>query len=176
MLDRSKQIISDADAIICLLDKKIIESLNSHYTYKAKSLLDQLWKSKSTKSSANHSEMKLLEKVLEKVYCNQIKNSDLAQEIDKFLKENKNKNSNTIETFTRDTIEPFFAGGVNCNLLQPDGKGWQKGKLKMCFEFIPEEIEPVTTQEKPVKTNFSPLDEIRQLSNELTAGISIEQN
>ena len=65
---------------------------------------------------------------------------------------------------------------MTCNLLQPDGKGWQKGKLKICFEFTPEEAELVSTQDKPVVTHSSPLDEIRQLSNDLTSMISLEQN
>ena len=65
---------------------------------------------------------------------------------------------------------------MTCNLLQPDGKEWQKGKLKICFEFTPEEAELVSTQDKPVATHSSPLDEIRQLSNDLTSMISIEQN
>ena len=66
--------------------------------------------------------------------------------------------------------------GTNVRLLQADGKGWQKGKLKICFEFIPEESEPITTQDKPISTQFSPLDEIRQLANELASVGSIEQN
>ena len=73
-------------------------------------------------------------------------------------------------------INNVLLSGVNCDLLQLDGKGWQKGKLKICFEFIPEEPELVSTQDKPVATHSSPLDEIRQLSNDLTSMISLEQN
>jgi KGK domain len=176
MLDQSKQVIPSADAIISLLDKVVIKSLNAHDTYQVKSLLQQLWKLNSTKSSISHSETEMLEEVLKTIYSNQIENSKLAQKIDKFVRENKNKSAGDINSFTPDTIEPFFAEGINCNLLQPDGKGWQKGKLKICFEFIPEEIEPVATQAKLVKTHSSPLDEIRQLSNELASVGSIEQN
>ena len=46
----------------------------------------------------------------------------------------------------------------------------------MCFEFIPEETEPLATQDKLVESHLSPLDEIRQLSNELVSVGSIEQN
>jgi KGK domain len=176
MTDRSKPIIPDADAIISLLDETITKSLNSHDTYKVKSLFHKLWKLNHTNSYDNHREIKILEEVLKKVYCNQIENSELAQQIDKFVRENKDKTFNTIEPFTIDTIEPFFGEGTNCNLLQPDGKGWQKGKLKICFEFIPEEPDSLATQEIPVKPHLSPLDEIRQLSNELTSVRSIEQN
>ncbi len=60
--------------------------------------------------------------------------------------------------------------------MQPDGRGWQKGKLKICFEFIPEEPESVAMQSKSVETNSSPLDEIRQLANELASATATEQN
>ncbi len=66
--------------------------------------------------------------------------------------------------------------GTSVSLLQPDGKGWQKGKLKICFEFTPEEPEPIAIHDNPVETHSSPLDEIRQLSNELALVGSIEQN
>jgi KGK domain len=158
MTDRSKQIISDTDTIVCLLDKAIIEFLNSHDTYKTKSLFQQLWKLNSTKNSVDNGGLKILEEVLKKVYYNQIENSEIAQKIDNFIKENKNKNFKALEP---STIEPFFVDGVNCNLLQPDGKGWQKGKLKICFEFIPEEPESVESQKNPIETHQSPLDEIR---------------
>jgi hypothetical protein len=65
---------------------------------------------------------------------------------------------------------------MTCTLLQPDGKGWQKGKIKLCFEFIPEENETVATNETPVKNHLSSLDEIRQLANKLASGGSIDQN
>ncbi len=173
MIDRSKPISPDADAIILLLDETITESLNSHDTYKVKSLFHQLWKLNHTSSYDNHREIKILEEVIEKVYAHGIQNSEIAQQIDKFVRENKNKTSNTTDP---STIEPFFAEGANCNLLQPDGKGWQKGKIKICFEFIPEENESVETQSDSVETHCSPLDKIRQLSNELASVGSIEQN
>jgi KGK domain len=74
------------------------------------------------------------------------------------------------------SVANILIDGTNVSLLQPDGKGWQKGKLKLCFEFIPEEPETTATQEKPTETNPSPLDAIRQLSNELASITSIEQN
>ena len=92
---------------------------------------------------------------------------------------------NKIETFINENTnienkdEAFldaFDNGINCNLLQPNGNGWQKGRLKICFEFIPEEPEPITIQEKAIPTQPSPLDEIRQLSNELASVGSIDQN
>jgi hypothetical protein len=73
-------------------------------------------------------------------------------------------------------LRKALLNGTECNLPQPDEKGWQKGKLKICFEFIPEEDEPIETKGKSVETNSSPLDEIRQLSNELASAKSLEQN
>jgi KGK domain len=58
-------------------------------------------------------------------------------------------------------INNELLSGINCNLLQPDGKRWQKDKLKLCFEFIPEEPEPVAATQETIETHHSPLDEIR---------------
>ena len=74
------------------------------------------------------------------------------------------------------SVASILVDGTSISLLQPDGKGWQKGKLKICFEFIPEEPEPPATLEKPITAHFSPLDEIRQLATELASVGSIEQN
>jgi Glu-tRNA(Gln) amidotransferase subunit E-like FAD-binding protein len=175
MNDLSKQIILGTDTIVCLLDEEIIESLNSHETYKAKSLFNQLWKLDRTESSINLDAIEVLEKVLKKVYRNNIENSELAKEIDTFLRSSSDKNPNVVQSFTMDNIDPFINKGVNCNLLQPDGKGWQKGTLKLCFEFTPEENESIVTEEKLPETNTSPLDEIRQLSNELTSMTSLAE-
>ena len=176
MTDLSKQIIIGADTIVCLLDEEIIESLNSHDTYKVKSLFNQLWKLDRTEKSVNLAAKKILEKILKKVYYNNTENSEIAKEIHTFIRSSSDKSTNAIQSFDIDDIEPFIAEGVNCNLLQPDGKGWQKGKLKLCFEFTPEEPEAIATQATPVEAQSSPLDEIRQLSNELTSMTATEQN
>ena len=44
------------------------------------------------------------------------------------------------------------------------------------YEFTPEEPEPIAIQDNPVEAHSSPLDEIRQLANELASVGSIEQN
>ena len=74
------------------------------------------------------------------------------------------------------SVANILMDGTSISLLQPDGKGWQKGKLKMCFEFIPEEPEPPAMQESLITAHLSPLDEIRQLATELASVGSIEQN
>jgi KGK domain len=104
-----------------------------------------------------------------------LKNSGYSREyyldkIENFL------SKNTITANKNETFWDVFDDGLECDLLQPDKIGWQKGKLKICFEFIPEEPEPIAIQDKPIQTHSSPLDEIRQLSNELASVGSIKQN
>jgi KGK domain len=41
--------------------------------------------------------------------------------------------------------------GVECELLQPGSQGWKKGKIKIRFEFVPDDI-----------THLSELDEFRE--------------
>lgn len=38
-------------------------------------------------------------------------------------------------------LEQWFGDGVECELLSPRGGGWQKGKVRICFEFIPDQPE-----------------------------------
>jgi KGK domain len=85
-------------------------------------------------------------------------------------------NKNTITENKNETFWDVFDDGLECDLLQPDRIGWQKGKLKICFEFIPEQSESMPTESDSSKTHSSPLDEIRQLSNQIASVGSIEQN
>lgn len=78
----------------------------------------------------------------------------------------------TITKDKEETTIKLLEDGMDCSLLQPGSKGWQKGKLKICFEFISEENEAVVTPANSVKTTRSSLDEIRKLANSLP----IEQN
>jgi hypothetical protein len=52
--------------------------------------------------------------------------------------------------------------GVDCKILSVKGGGWQKGKIKVRFEFIPDPIPTKTTI--PPKT-ISPLDDLRSQLN-----------
>jgi hypothetical protein len=36
--------------------------------------------------------------------------------------------------------KPLMDKGVECELLKPSGQGWQKGKVKICVEFIPDKL------------------------------------
>ncbi len=156
MTDRSKSIIPDSEAVVRCLDG----------TFLISDLLENF------KMPVDNQKIFITQ--LETLHLG-LKHSGYSREyyldkIESFLDKN-----NIIEN-SDETFKEVFQNGVNCNLLQPDGKGWQKGKLKMCFEFIPEEPEPPATLEKPITAHLSPLDEIRQLSNELASVGSIDQN
>jgi KGK domain len=76
------------------------------------------------------------------------------------------ENTDVVES-KRETIMKSAENGINCSLLQPNSKGWQKGKLKICLEFIPDdEPEIPVAQEDRAELAQSPLDEIRQLTIE----------
>jgi hypothetical protein len=163
MPDLSKQIIPDSQAVARCLDPKMLEILDSHSTFTISELLEKI--NQPLEPTLSRAKTNLIFDKARSVgsYSSGSFFNDLSESI-------LVTNENTV------TIINILSNGTNCNLLQPDGKGWQKGKLKICFEFIPEETETVATQTTPVETQPSPLDEIRQLSNELTSMVSIEQN
>ena len=51
-----------------------------------------------------------------------------------------------------ETIKQWSSCGVECQVLQTDGKGWKKGKVRLSLEFVPDEID-------------SPLNELREKLN-----------
>jgi KGK domain len=173
MTDRSKQIIPDPNAVARCLDSEILEILDSHGTFLLSELLEML-------KGANIDEIDFTERsAFVAKLTNIVMTTTQQGHAQQYL-------MNKISTFIKGSILDGNQGnsritnsllsGINCNLLQPDGTGWQKGRLKICFEFIPEESENAVTEEKLAEAHTSPLDEIRQLSNELTSMVSIEQN
>ena len=64
--------------------------------------------------------------------------------------------------------DSWLNGGVGCEILSPNAKGWRKGKIRfrVTVEFCPDEPEfeeAVTSKQVEIKQPESPLDEIRQL-------------
>jgi KGK domain len=161
MTDRSKQIIPDSDAIARCLDREILEILNSHGTFTISELLEKIQKPIDLELSAQ--ELARIFKYSVAFRCNE--NYLFSKINTAFAKKTELK-----------LILNILRSGINCNLLQLDRSGWQKGKLKICFEFIPEEAETIVEQESSAELYQSPLDEIRQLSNELASVGSIEKN
>ena len=64
-------------------------------------------------------------------------------------------------------IHGWWNEGMNCEVLTCDGKGWQKGQIRLTLEFIPDEPE---VEEISVSNQLflpeSPLDDLRQMINE----------
>ena len=65
--------------------------------------------------------------------------------------------------------EGWFSEGIDCKILKPGAKGWQKAKVRISLEFCPDEPDmeeiPVNSQLEISKSE-SPLDEIRRMINE----------
>ena len=168
MTDRSTQIIPDSQAVARCLDPEMLEILGSHGTFILSELLEII-----KGSSVDPTSFRELSDMIVTMTQRGHSRDHLFNEIVGFI---ETKELSVNKDILNEKVKESLLDGMTCNLLQPDGKGWQKGKLKICFEFIPEEAELVSTQDKPVVTHSSPLDEIRQLSNDLTSMISIEQN
>jgi hypothetical protein len=62
--------------------------------------------------------------------------------------------------------EKWFGEGLDCKVLKPGAKRWQRGQVRLTLEFTPEELEVVETpesSESQANKASSPLDDIRQL-------------
>jgi KGK domain len=147
MTNQSQQIIPDSQAVIKCLDREMLEKLNSHSTFTTNDLLEILGKTTASLISKEKTDVLFTE-------CRSNGGYTSCQFFDAV------KNALEKDTPTSKIINTLL-DGTTCNLLQPDGKGWQKGKLKICFEFIPEEIETQSAPEKETEIHRSPLDDIR---------------
>jgi KGK domain len=185
MIDRSKQIIPDPNAVARCLDPKILELLGSHSTFTINELSQRI-----DPSSDNILSEEILNTIFDKIRPSNCDFSEIIKDINEAIKplvfsmsteklniihkkisiDPRYGSSNFIKTIFLETIcfetavssvANILINGTSVSLLQPDGKGWQKGKLKLCFEFVPEENEPVATKEPLIATHHSPLDEIR---------------
>ena len=71
-----------------------------------------------------------------------------------------------INSYMTDEQANWFSEGVKCEVLKLDGKGWQKGKVRLALEFCPDEPEVEETPEnKGIVEPESPLDDLRQMVN-----------
>lgn len=60
----------------------------------------------------------------------------------------------------------WLTEGIECKVLKPGAKSWQRGKVRITLEFCPEELEvqdSSTRNESQVDSGSSPLDDIRQM-------------
>lgn len=61
--------------------------------------------------------------------------------------------------------ENWFGEGLECKILKPGAKSWERGKVRISIEFEPEELEIAQTVDSSESENGkseSPLDDIRQ--------------
>jgi KGK domain len=169
MTDLHTQIIPNSQAVVSFFDSEILELLDSHGTFTINELL-KIIKISGIDRTSFRDELRNLIISMQKESHNV---PALLSKLTTFVDGDK---INESRYTSYEILRKMLFDSTECTLLQADEKGWQKGKLKICFEFILEEDEPIATKEKPVESHSSPLDEIRQLSNELTSMVSIEQN
>jgi KGK domain len=169
MIDRSKQIIPDSQAVVSCFDPEILTVLDSHGTFTINELLKTI-KMSGVDRTSFRDELKNL------ITASQKEGHNIPSLMSKLTTFVDGDKINESRYTSYEILRKALLNGTECTLLQPDEKGWQKGKLKICFEFIPEEDEPAATKEKSAENHSSPLDEIRQLSNELASVGSINQN
>jgi hypothetical protein len=177
MTDLHTQIIPDSQAVVRCLAPEMLEILDSHTTFVIGELLETIKVSEVDRTSFRDELLDMITKSTQGAHNKEIVLNKLTAFIEGDEIEEGRYTSYEI-------LRKELLNGTECYLLQTDGKGWQKGNLKICFEFTPDENEAVVAEEKQVENNLSPLDEIRQLSNELTSmtllaeplGTRIEQN
>lgn len=88
-------------------------------------------------------------------FMKSVKNAFETQGLDELGKALSNRGG--VPTLKEDKLL-WFKSGVNCEILKPNTKGWQKGKikLKITVEFCPDqpEVEETLASDK-FETNFS---------------------
>ncbi len=163
MNNQSKQIIPTSQTVARCIDEEIVEMLDSHSTFTIMELVEIIKLSGVDRASFRCELMNMIAK-------GNLNHTPFQTELISFIHGDKIKES---KYTSYEVLRKALLDGTECTLLQDDGKGWQKGKLKICLEFIPEDNEDLLiAQENPVKIAQSPLDGIRQLTNSLP----IDQN
>lgn len=62
----------------------------------------------------------------------------------------------------------WFNTGLDCKVLIPGTKGWQKGKVRITLEFCPDEQELIPQSDRMETNGFtSPLDDLRKLTDKV---------
>jgi KGK domain len=163
MNDQSKQIIPNSQTVARCIDEEIVEILDSHSTFTIMELIEIIKLPGVDRSSYRCELMDMIKK-------GNLAHSSFQADLVSFIYGDKIKEN---KYTSYEVLRNALLNGTECTLLQDNGKGWQKGTLRICFEFIPENNEDfVITQENSVRMSESPLDGIRQLANSLP----IDQN
>jgi KGK domain len=200
MTNQSKQIIPDSQSVARCLDSETLKVLDSHGTFTIEELLKKInqpfgsllghflstdklrffiYQIKCVSNYGPPDFHKDINDVI-KMSGKSIPTGETAHLFSKIRTDENYAPSNLFKDISsiifpkpdKQSILNIFINGTNISLLSPDGKGWQKGKLKICFEFTPEESKSIVKEEESVEIQCSSLDEIRQLANNLL----IDQN
>jgi hypothetical protein len=196
-MNQTKQIIPDSQSVARCLDPRAIESLGLHSTFTLEELLEKTSQPFEDVSESFLSARKAASLIHQVRNISNYGPPDFYRDINdivhssgKLISEGKTAtvfreirtnanyfpkdlcadiNGNALsEKHMQASLINILVEGANILLLSPEGKGWQKGKLKICFEFIPEETVPktVSNQTGSIESTQSPLDEIRNLTIE----------
>ncbi|MEH2280647.1 MAG: KGK domain-containing protein [Nostoc sp.] len=68
-------------------------------------------------------------------------------------------------TLQKDVVTDWFGEGVSCRVLFATGGGWQKGRLSLRLEFIPNE--PEVPQQSPSIVSSEPVSPLADLRSQL---------
>ena len=95
------------------------------------------------------------------VYDNEIFVKNRTFTLNEFLTEMKK----ALQTQLTEERENCLTNGINCKILKPGAKSWQRGKVRITIEFEPENLE---VKERELNNQFvegkevSLLDDLRQ--------------
>jgi KGK domain len=65
--------------------------------------------------------------------------SELNEAISNYLK-------TSVDNWTEDKSDWFTTQGINCEALRFGSNAWQKGRIRLCLEFCPDEVSPISKQ------------------------------
>lgn len=95
------------------------------------------------------------------VYDNEILVKNRTFTINEFLTEMKK----ALQTQLTEGKENWLTNGIDCKILKPGAKTWQRGKVRIALEFEPENLEVKESDknnELGEDQEVSPLDDLRQ--------------
>ncbi|PSB04738.1 KGK domain-containing protein [Merismopedia glauca] len=86
--------------------------------------------------------------------------------VNEFMAAIKQANKGVLGEVT-DEKQKWFGEGLDCKLLKPGAKTWQRGKVRVRLEFCPEELEvtPEVNGNNEQNGSASPLDDIRKFAD-----------
>lgn len=97
------------------------------------------------------------------VYAGQILITNTTFTVNEFMSALKQTVESKIGNLTEEKRK-WFEDGLDCKMLKPGAKSWQRGKVRLTLEFAPEilEVETVDSSQSENDKSESPLDDIRQ--------------